>query len=68
MVSHKIKKYKNSFTARYNINKLVYYEETESINTAHKREKQIDLINSINPKWKDLYDMLQNKAKTPCFK
>ena len=58
MVSHKIKKYKNSFTARYNINKLVYYEETESINTAHKREKQIDLINSINPKWKDLYDML----------
>ena len=67
MLNHKTKKYKNSFTARYNVNKLVYYEETESINAAHKREKQIkagsrkkkiDLINSINPEWKDLYDML----------
>ena len=68
MKSHKNKKYKNSFTARYNVNKLVYYEETESIDAAYKREKQIkagsrkkkiDLINSINPEWKDLYSTLE---------
>ena len=68
MVSHKIKKYKNSFTARYNINKLVYYEKTESLDASHKREKQIkagtrkkkiDLINSINPEWKDLFITLE---------
>ena len=67
MDNHKTKKYKSSFTARYNVNKLVYYKETKTIDTAHKREKQIkagtrkkkiDLINSINPEWKDLYDML----------
>ena len=68
MESHKTKKYKNSFTARYNINKLVYYEETESIETDHKREKQIkagtrkkkiDLINNINPEWEDLYSTIE---------
>jgi len=49
------------------VNKLVYYEETESMDAAYKREKQIkagsrrkkiDLINSINPEWRDLYDFL----------
>jgi len=53
------------FTSRYNINKLVFFEETKNIEDAIKREKQIkagsrqkkiDLINSINPEWKDLYD------------
>ena len=52
------------FTAKYNVNKLVYYEETESIEAAIKREKQIkggsrqkkiDLIEGMNPHWKDLY-------------
>jgi len=65
--SHKNKKYKNSFSARYNVSKLVYYEETESMDAAYKREKQIkagsrkkkvDLINTINPKWEDLYSTL----------
>ncbi len=51
------------FTSRYNINKLVYYELFEDINAAIAREKQIkagsrkkkiDLVNSMNPEWKDL--------------
>ena len=61
---HKIKKYKKSFTTRYNIEKLVYYESFHSIEEAINREKQIkagsrkkkiDLIQSINPNFKDLY-------------
>ncbi len=63
--SHKTRKYKNSFSARYNLDKLVYFEEFDSIVTARAREKQlkagnrarkIKLIESINPEWKDLYD------------
>lgn len=51
------------FTSKYNINKLVYFEETPDINSAITREKQIkgwlrrkkiDLIESVNPEWKDL--------------
>ena len=51
------------FTARYNLNKLVYFESTTSIETAIQREKQIkgwlrkrknELVESINPEWKDL--------------
>ena len=60
---HRTKKHKNSFSTRYNICKLVYYEELETIGEAIKREKQIkagprikkiDLITRINPEWKDL--------------
>jgi putative endonuclease len=52
-----------SFTAKYNINKLIYYETTGDINSAIAREKQIkgwlrskkiDLIESVNPEWSDL--------------
>ena len=51
------------FTKKYNIQYLVYYEMTSSINSAIEREKQIKgwlrakkiaLIDSINPEWKDL--------------
>ena len=51
------------FTKRYNIHKLVYCEETWSINDAIAREKQIkgwkrekknQLVEMINPEWKDL--------------
>lgn len=51
------------FTAKYNINKLVYYELTESIETAINREKQlkrwhrqwkINLIKESNPEFEDL--------------
>ncbi|MEA5602884.1 GIY-YIG nuclease family protein [Nostoc sp. UHCC 0252] len=55
------------FTKKYNINKLVYYEIFEDAYTAISREKQIkagsrqkkiDLVNSTNQEWKDLYDGL----------
>lgn len=56
-----------SFTAKYNINKLVYYEIFDDVNDAIRREKQIKggsrkkkivLIQSMNPKWEDLYQRL----------
>ena len=62
---HKRKKYRKSFTARYNVDRLVYYESYISIKEAILREKQIKsggrlrkiaLIESMNPDWKDLYD------------
>tara|TARA_R110001599_G_scaffold1889_2_gene9534 strand:+ start:3535 stop:3762 length:228 start_codon:yes stop_codon:yes gene_type:complete len=51
------------FTKKYNLHQLVYYEETDDIGRALEREKQLKgwirkkkvaLIESINPKWKDL--------------
>ena len=51
------------FTEKYNVNKLVYYELTDSIETAINREKQlkrwhrewkINLIKEMNPEFKDL--------------
>ena len=60
---HKTKAYPDSFTARYNINRLVYYEVFNNINDALAREKQIKswrrsrkvaLIEAENPRWKDL--------------
>ena len=53
----------DSFTARYKINQLVYYEQTDSIVSAIDREKQwkkwrrekkISLIEKINPLWIDI--------------
>lgn len=53
------------FTARYHLTKLVYAETGPDVNAAIFREKQIkagsrqkkiDLVNSINPEWNDLYD------------
>ena len=55
------------FTSKYNVNKLVYYEDTADVRTAIAREKQIkggsrqkkiDLVNSLNPDWRNLYDDL----------
>ena len=55
------------FTTKYRITKLVYYECGADINAAIEREKQIkggsrqsklDLVNKINPEWKDLFDEL----------
>ncbi len=63
---HKNKLYK-SFTQRYELKKLVYYEVIDSIVDAIKREKQlkkwkrewkISLIEENNPNWEDLYDNL----------
>ena len=57
------KKLVPGFTAKYNIDRLVYYEATEDVNAAISREKQIKgwlrakkiaLIESVNPVWRDL--------------
>ena len=62
---HKHHMDKSSFTARYNVEKLVYYEATSNIESAISREKRIKgwnrkrkdkLIASMNPDWKDLYE------------
>jgi len=51
------------FTKKYNITRLVYYEQTSDIKAAIAREKQIkgwlrskkvSLIESLNPNWSDL--------------
>ena len=58
---------KGSFTARYNIENLVYYEVTSDVEAAIEREKQIKgwnrkhknkLIESKNPNWIDLYELI----------
>ncbi len=58
------KKYTKGFTKKYKVDKLVYFEQTESIASAIGREKQlktwlrkwkIELIDSFNPEWNDLY-------------
>ncbi len=55
----------STFTRKYNVHKLVYYEIGEDVHATLAREKQIkagsrqkklDLINSLNPEWKDLYE------------
>ncbi|RVT77561.1 GIY-YIG nuclease family protein [Flavobacterium sufflavum] len=69
IIEHKNKKYPKSFSARYDINILVYYEQFQWIEDAIAREKQIKagsraaknkLIQSINPKWTDLFDEIKD--------
>jgi putative endonuclease len=64
---HREKKYTQSFSAQFNLNKLVYYESLTSIVTAIAREKQlkagsrakkIALIEQLNPEWLDLFEDL----------
>ncbi|MDF2158205.1 GIY-YIG nuclease family protein [Algoriphagus sp. CAU 1675] len=65
---HRSKSNPNSFTARYNLSKLVYFEPFHTIEEALAREKQIKagsrnkkeaLINSLNPNWRDLWEDIQ---------
>lgn len=55
------------FTEKYNADKLVYFEQTENVMSALDREKQlknwhrkwkVELIDKLNPDWKDLFDTL----------
>ena len=55
---------KDSFTARYHVTKLIFFEETTDVRVAIEREKQIKswnrlrkekLIAQTNPNWTDLY-------------
>jgi putative endonuclease len=68
VTEHKEKFYPDSFTAKYNCNKLVYYENFGRIEEAISREKVLKkwkrawkekLIAEINPEWKDLFDILE---------
>ena len=69
ILEHKTSQYPKSFTARYNISKLVYYECFHSIEEAIEREKQIKagsrkakekMINQHNPHWNDLFEAIQD--------
>jgi putative endonuclease len=55
------------FTKKYGLKRLVYFEQTELITTAIEREKQlknwrrnwkIQLIESVNPEWDDLFESI----------
>ena len=66
---HKTKFYPKSFTAKYNCEKIVWYECFGRIEEAIDREKQLkgggrkrkeELINKVNPDWKDLWEEIQD--------
>ena len=66
---HKTKFHPKSFSAKYNCNKIVWYEVLPRIEEAIEREKQIKggsrkdkeaLIKHINPTWKDLWEDIQD--------
>jgi putative endonuclease len=55
------------FTKKYKVHSLVYFEQTDNVNSALRREKQLKnwqrkwklaLIEKENPKWIDLYDKI----------
>ena len=55
------------FSFRYNIDRLMYFEETSDVNEAIRREKvlkgwlrkkKIALIEAVNPNWEDLSEGL----------
>ena len=57
----------DSFTSKYNVTRLVYFEETSDVKAAIEREKQIKswnrnrktaLIMEKNPQWIDLYHQM----------
>jgi putative endonuclease len=61
------KRAKRSFTKNYNCHKLVWYREMEDIKCAKLKEKQMknwkreykeNVVNEINPDWKNLFDEL----------
>ncbi len=67
MYEHREKLDPKSFTAKYDVHKLVYYEYTSDIYSALEREKQIKgrnrvrknrLVESMNPRWEDLYESI----------
>ena len=69
IIEHKEKHYPKSFSARYNLNILLYMEHYPTIEEAIEREKKIKaktrknkeiLINRTNPEWKDLSNKVLN--------
>lgn len=68
ILEHKNGVFQNSFTLKYNIKKPVYFEcfsfagdafEKEKQVKAGSRKKKMDLIISMNPEWKDLFELLK---------
>jgi putative endonuclease len=68
VAQHKEKFYPNSFSAKYNCIKLVYYKWFDTIMESIAEEKRIKggsrkkkelLINSMNPEWNDLYEQIK---------
>lgn len=66
---HKNHVFPDSFTAKYNCHKLVYFESFPSIDEAIGREKNLknwkrewkdELITTINPAWTDLFDEIED--------
>jgi putative endonuclease len=66
---HKTKFFPKSFTAKYNCDKIVWYEVFPTIMEAIEREKQIKagsrrkkeaLIQKMNPEWKDLWEEIRD--------
>ena len=65
-IERRVMEHKNKlggFTAKYNVTRLVYLDETNDIAAAIEREKEIKgwtrakkrhLVESINPRWQDL--------------
>ena len=62
------------FTSRYGVGMLVYFEEFADVKLAIQREKslkrylrqwKINLIESVNPQWIDLYPSLKARHDTP---
>jgi putative endonuclease len=61
-----------SFTARYAVNRLVYFEHTNDIRAALQREKEIkgwkrarklELVESLNPAWEELAPTLEQEIQ-----
>jgi putative endonuclease len=61
------------FTKKYQVHRLVYYEQTDDIHAALQREKHLKawkrqwkmrLIDEMNPEWEDLYDKLTGQSET----
>ena len=67
----------DGFTKKYNLTMLVYYESTDDVRSAIRREKQIKgwlrskkiaLIESMNPLWRDLSNGRHEKQPDPSLR
>ncbi|MFZ0708145.1 MAG: GIY-YIG nuclease family protein [Candidatus Korobacteraceae bacterium] len=71
VLQHKLHEYPEGFTAKYNVERLVYFEAFGEIREAIAREKQlkswrrekkIALIETVNPTWSDLAESWYMRA------
>ena len=69
-INHHKQRYVPGFTKKYNVHRLIYFEEFPVLSDAIAREKQIKgcvrakkvaLITAKNPSWRDLYDDIANQ-------